>query len=241
MDPKSFYNKTMPEKQGSDYEHARWHADPFLSAQYEMMKSLFKDSISGHVKGAKDILEIGPGPGTWTKEIRNIAPDAQLTLLDISKEMLARAKKNLGEQNIVFIEGDFIESKNIGSFDLIFSSRAIEYMEDKSILVKKLWEQTKEGGSVALITKTPKPLLNKIRGRKLSKLHQGQVSVKKLQSLMKGVGFVVSKTRIATATAPGISSPLLNKIIFSLLKNIPLFSPLTIFSESYLLICKKPS
>jgi len=237
MDPKSFYNKQMPEKQGADYEHARWHANSLVHAQYKMMCSLFDTHIA--VSSCKNILEIGPGPGTWTKMLQKQAPAAKLTLLDISSEMLLRAKNNLaGSKRVTFIEGDFIEKDIRDLFDCVFSSRAIEYMEDKEALVQKLWDITLPGAQVVLITKTPKPLLNALRGRNLSKLHQGQVSPDKLIKLLGAQGFVLEKLRVATATLPGLSIPFLNTIVFALTKHLPL---LPVLSESYIVICKKPS
>ncbi|XKT75426.1 MAG: class I SAM-dependent methyltransferase [Patescibacteria group bacterium UBA2103] len=237
MDPKHFYNTQMPEKQGRDYEHARWHANPRVKAQYEMMCSLFDSHIS--VSSCKNILEIGPGPGTWTKVLHSQAPEAKFTLLDISREMLARAKDNLkDEASISFIEGDFIETDIHDSFDCVFSSRAIEYMEDKEALVSKLWKVTTPGGQVVLITKTPKPFLNMLRGRKLSGLHQGQITSRRLQSLLQAQGFVIEKVRVATATLPGLSIPFMNKLVFAITKHLPL---VPILSESYVVVCRKPS
>jgi trans-aconitate methyltransferase len=55
------------------------------------------------------------------------------------------------------VQGDFIEDANKLSekFDVIFSSRALEYMSDKRKMVLQSYELLRPGGALVIITKNP--------------------------------------------------------------------------------------
>lgn len=236
MDPKTFYNTSMPEKYGPVYEQGRWDATPFLKAQYQMMNELLQKKVLPLVAGSMNILEVGPGPGTWTKKLLEAEPNAHYTLVDISSEMLGQSRSALAEhENIEFLESDFVEFQHAPTFNFFFSSRAIEYMPDKKLAVAKIASLLAAGGKGVLITKTPKPGFDRLRGRTISPLHRGQIGPSELARLVRDAGFVVDGVDIATATVPGLHAPLLNKLAYALLSRIPFVRPLFIFSESYLL------
>lgn len=240
MDPKRFYNEQMPQKLGSDYEHARWHSNPFQKAQYGMMREVMRNLALPQAEGARSILEVGPGPGTWTRFFLESNPDARYTLVDISAEMLARAQANLPNGfSISFVESDFLAFAPAEPFDIVFSSRAIEYMPDKVAVAKKIASLLAPSGKAILITKMPKKFFDSVLGRKSSDLHQGQITPQELAKLLRAVGLRVAQIRIATATVPGLKSAFLNRLAFRLLSHIPLIAPLTFFAESYVIIAER--
>ena len=231
----------MPAKQGEDYEHARWDATSLLAAQRWMMERVLARMVAPRLRGKRRILEIGPGAGTWTKYCLAIEPDGDYTLLDISREMLIRAEQALaGKQNIQYTEGDVLSYTSERPFDFIFSSRAIEYVDDKSALATQLAFLLEQGGEGVLITKMPKLFFDWLRGRSGRAFHSGQVNPARLTALLREAGFTITSVRIATATVPAFHSPTLNKIVFTLLSFLPLFPPFTLFAESYLISFKKP-
>lgn len=229
----------MPEKQGADYEHARWHATPLLEAQFYMMNEVMRRFVLPHVSSATVILEVGPGPGTWTKKLLEENGRASYTLLDISREMLARAKETLAAHSITYKEGDFTELSLSEPVDFFFSSRAIEYMKNKEQVARTLSDMLAPGGVGVVITKMPKKLFNTLCGRKLSALHQGQIAPHELKRTLAQHGLKVVLLRVATATVPILQSPSLNKIAFNMLVHIPLVMPFTAFAESYVMVFKK--
>jgi ubiquinone/menaquinone biosynthesis C-methylase UbiE len=240
-DPKTFYNEKMPGKLGTDYEEARWHSNDFLEAQYEMMLEAMRDSVLPHMYGKKRILEVGPGQGTWTKLLLKAAPNANFTLVDISAEMLSRAKNNLPSgHTISFLESDFLAFSQ-GTYDFFFSSRAIEYMPNKAGAVAKIGNLLEKGGIAVVITKMPKPFLTKLSGREVSSLHSGQIFPQELIRLFQSNGFRLKRLRLATATLPGFNSAILNRVVYKILSKIPLLSPLSLFAESYIVVFEKTS
>lgn len=239
-DPKSFYNNVMPGKVDGDYERARWGANPLLAAQYRMMTDLLGRFVAPSVRTARRVLEVGPGPGTWTKQLLAANPRAAYTLVDISKEMLAQARAELaGEQHVAFVESDLLEFDSSQPFDFFFSSRAIEYMPDKQVVAHKIASLLSQGARGAIITKMPKPFFDRMRGRAPRVLHSSQIRPDALADLLRAEGLGIEKVRIATATVPFLRSARLNTFAYWLLKHIPLVPPLTLFAESYILTFRK--
>jgi len=240
-DPKTFYNTVMPGKLGSDYENARWRANPLLAAQYRMMTDVLGRLVAPAARSARRVLEVGPGPGTWTKLLLESNPGAQYTLMDVSREMLAQVRAELSSRkNVAFVESDLAAFEPSEPFDFFFSSRAIEYMPDKRTAARKIALLLVPGSRGALITKMPKPFFDRIKGRSISTLHTGQVLPRDLARVLEQSGCVVEKVRIATATLPGFGSAHANSIVYMLLKHLPLFFPFTLFAESYLVTFRKP-
>jgi SAM-dependent methyltransferase len=240
-DPRTFYDTVMPEKLGGDYERARWKAHPLLSAQYRMMTDVLNRSITPNVRHAWRVIEVGPGPGTWTKLLLEANPDAEYTLVDISKEMLAQTREVLaGHAKVSFVESDLLAFESLQPFDFFFSSRAVEYMPDKRAAVRKIASLIAPDAHGAIITKMPKPFFNQMRGRQVAALHTGQITPRNLARILTESGLIVDKVRIATATLPGFGSARANGWIYALLKHLPLFFPLSLLAESYIVIFRKP-
>lgn len=239
MDPKGFYDTRMLQKLGADYEHARWHSSPTQEAQYGMMRTLLDTRVAQYLKGAERILEIGPGPGTWTKRLMHALPRGSFTLLDISSEMLSRARATLGD-SAEFIEKDFSEYSAERAFDAFFSSRAIEYMPDKVRVVESIARLLAPKGRGVVITKMPKPLFDRVARRKLSNLHRGQIAPRELLAHLHKAGLRVDSVRIATATIPLLRSAFVNRVAFTLLSRLPFIVPFSFFAESYAVFFRKP-
>jgi ubiquinone/menaquinone biosynthesis C-methylase UbiE len=239
MDPKSFYDETMPGKFGADYERARWDDTPRLRAQREMLETTLNRLVLPHIASAETILEVGPGPGTWTRVLRGKNASATYTLVDISHEMLARAKQALGaDVGIEFVESDFTQYQPGKTFDVVFSSRAIEYMPDKKAVAKKVAELLAPGGFGAIVTKMPKPLLDRIARRKLSSLHKGQIEPRALVSLFRDAG-LTAEAHIAIANVPLFGLPILNKVAYAICKFLPMIAPFSWCAESYIVLVRK--
>lgn len=231
----------MPGKQGGDYEHARWHATPLLEAQYQMMLKTLKRFVLPHAREATSIFEVGPGPGTWTKELLGANPGARFTLLDISREMLDRARAALSTYpSITYIEEDLALHAPEKTYDFFFSSRALEYMPDKKQALSVVARSLSSGAHGAIVTKMPKEFFYTLRGRAVPEFHRGQVAPGELCRTLRDVGLSVETVRIATATVPGVGVPALNRLVHAALLLIPLVPPFTVFAESYVVVFKKP-
>jgi trans-aconitate methyltransferase len=196
-------------------------------------------AIGEMLKGAhfEHCLELGPGAGTWTRMLHEKEPEARLTLLDISETMLNMARRNLESisPQIEFIVQDFTSFKPVKKYDLFFSSRAFEYIENKNVAVRNISEALINGGEGILITKYPRYWADALLGREVPKMHQGQISPSKLTALLGDVGIEVRSLRPATVTVPLFKSSRLNDIAYKLLRHF-WFTPVHMFfTESYII------
>lgn len=237
-DAHTFYAEQVGEAVAGDYEAARWNTSPLRRAQYHMTKEAIILHALPLFSSVTSILEVGPGPGTWTKLLIKENPKASLTLVDLSRDMLGMAKAALaGTTQISFVESDFLAFPTDTKYDGFFSSRAIEYF-DYHKAAKQIATLLSPGAPGVIITKTPKPLFDRLKGR-TSAMHTMQIPITALTRALRAEGLKVKKVRIATGTVPGLNSPFLNKVAFCLLTVLP-FPVLGIFSESYMVMFEKP-
>jgi tRNA (cmo5U34)-methyltransferase len=119
----------------SQYDEQRRKLIPCFFDFYSIPVSLLHFS-----KKPLRILDIGAGTGLFSSFIKEKYPDAHFTLIDVSDQMLEKAKERFkNEQHIEFIVSDITNYKFEHSFDIVISSLAIHHLEDKQ--KHKLYEQ----------------------------------------------------------------------------------------------------
>ncbi len=237
---KTTYNELVGNKLQGRYEENRWFRTEQARAGYEMTK----DSITRHLLGGgfsfKSCLELGPGPGTWTKILLRHDPEASFDLVDISSEMLKLAQDNLaGEENINFFEADFSTFVPGRKYDLFFSSRAFEYLPDKEGAAGKIMALLENGGRGFMITKTPKYWRYKIIGRKIPEMHRGQISPSRLKDILGALGAGDIEIFPAIIVVPVFRWVGLNKLIYRFFRGMRLNFLSGFVSESYAVSFKK--
>lgn len=241
-DVRSFYNDVMPDKFGEDYEHERWFSNPIKRAGYVLTEEAIKRHVLDDATlDPSRILELGPGAGTWTKLLVKRFPDAYLDLLDISKEMLLRASRAVGASDHVrTFESDVLLWEPQGSYEFFFSSRVLEYVDDKERFCKKIFSVLEPGARGFLITKMPHYSRERIAGRKLSELHKGQITPLQLRTLLKSAGFIDVDCYPATISVPFFHSPQLNLLLGRILAPFRVGILAGLFAESYCVRFRKP-
>jgi trans-aconitate methyltransferase len=240
-DPRQFYNDVMPEKFGADYEHKRWHETPIKEAGYRQTLSVVEQFLRDLEMEPKSILEIGPGAGTWTKRIIARFPKAELTLLDISKEMLERATIAIGEGKAALVESDVLAYEPEQTFDLLFSSRVIEYIDRKRDLTRKFAELLAPGGVGFVITKMPHYERERMLGREVSMFHQGQIAPEAFRGMLLEEGFEVTSAFPVTVSVPLLRSAFMNQLAGWVLRKFSLNPFSAMFTESYCIAFRKPA
>ena len=192
---REFYNKKARKISDKGYEHARWFSSSRKKRQYVFsMKSLLfhLDNVD-----FKECLEIGCGPGTWTSLLLEKYPGADFTCVDISREMISQLNKKLGKRrNVKSVVSSFLDYDSKEKYDFIFSSRAIEYIPNKSKVIRKINSLMKDGGKGVIITSPPHDLIvnvKKAMGKKFNKNHTQRISVEKMRELLRINGFIEIK------------------------------------------------
>jgi tRNA (cmo5U34)-methyltransferase len=127
-----------------EYDAKRTYIIPDM-AQY------YGAAVWASESGIKDpaILDIGAGTGLLSAMLLDKYPDAALTLVDISENMLEMARKRFsGRPNVTYVVNDYSRSDIGGPYDLVCSALSIHHLtsSDKQALFRKIHLALKPGG-----------------------------------------------------------------------------------------------
>jgi ubiquinone/menaquinone biosynthesis C-methylase UbiE len=100
------------------------------------------------------VLDVGCGPGTLTAEIaRRVAPGHTVGM-DINPEMIQAAEAVAPPSavpNLVFYTGDIRESAWDGEFDVVNAARALQWIPDPEIALRRMTRAVAPGGRVVVL------------------------------------------------------------------------------------------
>lgn len=94
------------------------------------------------------IIDLGCGPGNSTAVLKQRWPNAIITGLDSSKQMIEAAKQS--DPNGVWQVGDASLLQADEPFDLIFSNAMLQWLPDHAKICKNWIKQLKSGGAMAI-------------------------------------------------------------------------------------------
>ena len=95
------------------------------------------------------ILDIGAGTGLLSTLMLQKFPDAALTLLDISENMLSVARERFtGRKNVDYLVRDYSRAGLEGQYDIVCSALSIHHLvpDDKRKLFHRIYAALKPGG-----------------------------------------------------------------------------------------------
>ncbi|MFC4455783.1 methyltransferase domain-containing protein [Deinococcus sonorensis] len=95
----------------------------------------------------RSVVDLGCGTGQHTLTLSRQFPEAQVLGLDSSAEMLARASEHHAP-NLTFQQADLQDLH--GTFDLMFSNAALQWLPDHPALLERLWPHLNLGGMLAV-------------------------------------------------------------------------------------------
>lgn len=226
---------------GKSYEEFRWKSDLRREAQREATAAFMRGKVVPDLGNAKYVVELGPGPGTWTRLIADALPDATFTLLDISPEMLARATEVFDRTNAVETRvGDFITVNLPEKADYFFSSRALEYVSDKHEAALRIACILSQNGRGTIITKMPKRIINRLMNRTPGPLHRGQIRPHELTHELAVAGLRIRGIYPVTFAIPFIHSASADRMAMRAFGLRPLSFFSSLFAESYAVAFEKP-
>jgi tRNA (cmo5U34)-methyltransferase len=127
-----------------DYDAQREHIIPEMRQFYGAAVWALE---TGTPKPA--ILDVGAGTGLLSAFLLEKFPDARLTLMDISENMLDLARRRFATRpDTEYILCDYSRSEIGGPYDLVCSALSIHHLspEDKGRLFSRIWMALKPGG-----------------------------------------------------------------------------------------------
>lgn len=96
------------------------------------------------------VLDIGCGSGAWIAALLRAHPEARAVGLDVSPEMLARARRRLGDR-ATWIEGDAPAAMPEGPFDAIACSYALTMASDPDAILRAAAQALAPGGVLGVV------------------------------------------------------------------------------------------
>lgn len=235
----STYNKIIDSEYDADYEFWRWSKNIRTFIDYKMTYL----SLLFHTRNLQfsDMIEVGPGPGTWTQLIYGHHSDASFTLVDISEAMHQQFRKSMRESsNVNYLVGDITNFKSEKKHDFFFSGRSIEYWDDVEGALSNIVTLLEGGATGVILTKNPRYFrFRKFMGRKKN-MHEGDIDAQYLVKLLSQTGFedikvypCVYRTPILDRVSTSVSEILFNNNYRQETQK------LSRFCESYVVVFKK--
>lgn len=96
----------------------------------------------------KTILEVGCGTGGLSARLIKAFPESKIVLSDISPQMLSVCRENVGEQPIYRVVDAQNIPSDLGSFDLIISSLALQWVANLPDVLQRLVDALNPGGTL---------------------------------------------------------------------------------------------
>ena len=133
-----------------DTENAKKYLDDVKNASKTRFSNFLSSIKKLNIKGK--YLEIGCGPGILTQIVAAQHPKAEITANDISLEMIKLAQQDLSEDlktRINYKIGDACDInsiKNLGKFDLIYSTFTLHHWDNAESAIKNLYSMLNENG-----------------------------------------------------------------------------------------------
>ncbi|MDR5825149.1 trans-aconitate 2-methyltransferase [Caballeronia sp. LZ043] len=123
------------------------------AAQYSVFEEQrtrpVRDLLSAtHAATARTAVDLGCGPGNSTQTLLDFAPDAHITAIDNSADMLDAARKRLPQ--IAFELADIGAWCTDSLYDLILANASLQWLPDHATLFPSLAARLTPGGRLAV-------------------------------------------------------------------------------------------
>ncbi|MDR3314536.1 MAG: methyltransferase domain-containing protein [Oscillospiraceae bacterium] len=126
-----------------------WNPHLYLSFAKERTQPSIDLVARIDMESPKRILDVGCGPGNSTAILKSRWPNAEITGLDYAQSMIEQAKQT--DSAIKWVHGDATSDlAGLGTFNIVFSNAAIQWMPNQPLLLKNLHQLLMDGGVLAV-------------------------------------------------------------------------------------------
>ena len=127
---------------------ADWSAQQYLKFEDERTRPARDLLAQVPLESAHKVYDLGCGPGNSTALLVARYPDAEVTGVDSSPDMLRQARERLPQCR--FVEADLMHWAAPSDADLLYSNATFQWVPDHLSVLKRLLEGLKPGGAVAV-------------------------------------------------------------------------------------------
>jgi ubiquinone/menaquinone biosynthesis C-methylase UbiE len=135
-------------------ESARAYAQEARSPMMQMgYRVIVKRINSLKVKGR--YLEIGSGPAVLTTMLAQAVPEAHITAVELSPDMITVAEEQVEREGLTdrigFVKGDATDARlldQLGRFDLVYSTYSLHHWDHPETVIENLLQAVAPGGAL---------------------------------------------------------------------------------------------
>ena len=127
-----------------------WNAEQYSKFKKERTLPTIDLSNSINSENVRTALDVGCGIGNSTAVLKRRFPNAEIIGADNSDDMLNAARKNYPELEFIKLDAEKDIVNISDKYDVIFSNACIQWIPDHRLLIKRMMELLKEGGTLAI-------------------------------------------------------------------------------------------
>jgi len=141
-----------------------WNPDQYLKFGDERTRPCRELASRIDVSPVRTVIDLGCGPGNSTRILKSLWPDARITGLDSSRDMIQAAQAAMPEDRWVvgsiseWATGAAERATGVteqatgvaGQFDVVFSNAAMQWVEDHETVYPELLDRVAPGGVLAV-------------------------------------------------------------------------------------------
>ncbi len=110
------------------------------------------------IKEGDQVLDVGCGPGNYTRRLAQAAGDGLVVGLDASETMVAAAAKRGGRENLAYLRGDASALPfDDGSFDAVCCVGVIHMVEEPLVALAEMARVLAPGGRLVVLASCGRP------------------------------------------------------------------------------------
>jgi len=128
-----------------------WNPAQYLQFEDERLRPALELLARVPLASPRTIVDLGCGAGNVTRVLGERWPNARITGVDNSAEMLAAARENIrGDGRYTFVAADLAAWRPDAPVDLVYSNAALQWLDDHARLFPEIAAMVAAGGALAL-------------------------------------------------------------------------------------------